>query len=382
MKKTKIFGAKNETKAVLMKIIYHTDQPEEAIKAYADKAIQRVFQKGIEDVMTPEDVQNDTGLEIGEVTMNEQGLSIAREVLVRPEGTRGVLVGISGDVTKVAEAAALAHEIAELAINDESIAFVSEEELFATEQPQHIAINHLMPGTDKAIREVLNEQGFKVCTPALFVVEKEKPDAEKSPVERIQALFDTDGDGAIALAKKLLEASPDDAPVRSLLGQMQTSIGLYIDAIQTFELLTARADATSSEYFNLAIAAIMNKEIEKGKQAFATAFARENDVTQIQMIFHYLQALSTVQAYDEAFRVLEVVKKFYTQFATLDLTHMAASLGNIVPALEHVLNVSRWVFEYGDQTKVHAWFDDFAAQGSDDVKKVLSEFRATVKAQA
>ena len=136
-----------------------------------------------------------------------------------------------------------------------------------------------------------------------------------------------------------------------------------------------------ADWFNLALSATLNDEIDKGRQAFEKAIAlyKAEAGTEFLKIpsltFYYMQSLKKMKRFDLAFEQLQVLGCI---FAEAKLTEGHFLYAKALPLFQKVIGASREVLSQLDLDKVKAWLSNLRQSMDHRGHRYLLEFERSL----
>lgn len=169
-----------------------------------------------------------------------------------------------------------------------------------------------------------------------------------------------------------------------IIGLAYFQLGRYAEAEETFKKLCEKS-VFSSDWFSLCTSATMNNDIDLGRKAYDKALElRSNEENKsgrhISMLsFFYMQALIDMKKYDEAFEILDDIKKYYVAAGIIDPTYLFNMYGSLLPSFGEVIGRALPIFIHVGKEKSSAWLEDLATNvdkdGKRDVELILKNIQ-------
>ena len=185
--------------------------------------------------------------------------------------------------------------------------------------------------------------------------------------------------GALEEVSKLL--NHDEVTALTVMGQFNFQSQIYDEAEKHF-LKAVNINPSGVGYFNLATASTMNKNFDKGKEAFEMAIKLKqkeqgNEFGVQTLVFYYLQCLQEVRQFDRSFEQLNFFRDFYNRTKITDLTHVILASGgdDSIPPFDVVLERAIPTLKHIGEKEAKQWLDQLANNIDDDGKKVIANLK-------
>jgi len=184
---------------------------------------------------------------------------------------------------------------------------------------------------------------------------------------------------ALEEVSKLL--NHDEVTAHSVMGQFNFQSQIYDEAEKHF-LKAVTLNPSSVGYFNVATASTMNKNFDKGKEAFEMAIKLKqkeqgNEFGVQTLVFYYQQCLQEVRQFDRSLEQLNIFRDFYSRSKITDLTHVILASGGdaSIPPFEVVLERAIPTLKHIGEKEAKKWLDQLSRNIDDDGKKVVASFK-------